>query len=300
MEFILSIIFLGLVLISTYLIIIPFYKNSDKIELIHQSTSKTIVIKMTKKIKQINILFLSLFLIIQISSSMNQSFADEDLSINEINVNEYNMSVLSVNQNDQIISAITAVKIENPTEKTFAPNFTDVASTGMNFLRFSLPEGFTDLYVETDLPDGSLIELAKGFAITSDIPPGNFNIIFNFNVKYNSSELIFPLHLPHGAKSFKIIIPDESGLISGNNISYSKEINISSKIFDEYVGENYLKGDYLNIKMENIPTSFIKKITGSLNYEIINLVIIIIMINFILVFFIIRFFINKRKKNETT
>ena len=78
---------------------------------------------MTKKIKQINILFLSLFLIIQISSSMNQSFADEDLSINEINVNEYNMSVLSVNQNDQIISAITAVKIENPTEKTFAPNF---------------------------------------------------------------------------------------------------------------------------------------------------------------------------------
>ena len=77
------------------------------------------------------------------------------------------MSVLSVNQNDQIISAITAVKIENPTEKTFAPNFTDVASTGMNFLRFSLPEGFTDLYVETDLPDGSLIELAKGFAITS-------------------------------------------------------------------------------------------------------------------------------------
>ena len=255
---------------------------------------------MTKKIKQINILFLSLFLIIQISSSMNQSFADEDLSINEINVNEYNMSVLSVNQNDQIISAITAVKIENPTEKTFAPNFADVASTAMNFLRFSLPEGFTDLYVETDLPDGSLIELAKGFAITSDIPPGNFNIIFNFNVKYNSSELIFPLHLPHGAKSFKIIIPDESGLISGNNISYSKEINISSKIFDEYVGENYSKGDYLNIKMENIPTSFIKKITGSLNYEIINLVIIIIMINFILVFFIIRFFINKRKKNETT
>ena len=51
----------------------------------------------------------------------------------------------------------------------------------MNFLRFSLPEGFTDLYVETDLPDGSLIELAKGFAITSDIPPGNFNLIFNFN-----------------------------------------------------------------------------------------------------------------------
>ena len=74
---------------------------------------------MTKKIKQINIFFLSLFLMIQISSSINYTFADEDLSINEININEYNMSVLSVNQNDQIISAITAVKIENPTEKTF-------------------------------------------------------------------------------------------------------------------------------------------------------------------------------------
>ena len=44
---------------------------------------------MTKKIKQINIFFLSLFLMIQISSSINHTFADEDLSINEININEY-------------------------------------------------------------------------------------------------------------------------------------------------------------------------------------------------------------------
>ena len=64
-----------------------------------------------------------------------------------------------------------------------------------------------------------------------------------------------------------------------------------------------LKAIYSSIsknKPETFKGSFIKKITGSLNYEIINLVIIILMINFILVFFIIRFFINKRKKNETT
>ena len=253
---------------------------------------------MMNRIRISNFVFLWIILALNFNNYSNYIYANESLDINEINIKEYNMSILSVNQNDQVLSVITAVKIENPTDMIFSPNFTDVASTGMNFLRFSLPEGFSDLYVETDLPDGNLIELSKGFAITSDIPPGEYNLIFNFNIKYKSSELLFPLHLPHGANNFKIIIPEGAGVILGNNIDFSKQINISSNIFDEYIGENYSKGDYLNIEMKDIPSSFINKIIGSLNYEILNLVIILIMINFIIFFFIIRFFINRRKKIE--
>ena len=50
----------------------------------------------------------------------------------------------------------------------------------MNFIRFSLPEGFFDLYVETDLPSGNLIEIPQGFALTSEVPSGDSNIIFSY------------------------------------------------------------------------------------------------------------------------
>ena len=94
--------------------------------------------------------------------------------------------------------------------------------------------------------------------------------------------------------SFKIIIPEGAGNISGEKIIFSQNINISSNKFNEYLGENYLQGDYLNLEINNLPTSFYKKITSSLNYKIINLVIVILMINIIIVFFLVRFFKQRK------
>ena len=245
----------------------------------------------SNKSRLFSITFFALFSLL---FNSDQIEAQNTTEINNIVISEYNMSVLSVNQNDQILSIITAVKIENQTQETFTPNFTNVESTGMNFLRFSLPKGYEDLYVETDLPEGNLIELEEGFALTSDIPSGNYNLIFNYNVLYKSSYFIFPLHFPHGANSFKIIIPEGAGNISVEKIIFFQNINISSNKFNEYLGGNYLQGDYLNLEINNLPTSFYKKITSSLNYKIINLVIVILMINIIIVFFLVKFFKQRK------
>jgi|TARA_B110000263_G_scaffold220223_1_gene207969 hypothetical protein len=247
-----------------------------------------------KPIKNLIIFFSAVILLF----GNEQIEAQKISNISDIIISEYNMSVLSINQNDQILSIITAVKLENSSEETFKPNFANVAITGMDFLRFSLPKGYKDLYVETDLPEGNLIELDEGFALTSDIPSGNFNLIFNYNVKYKSSYFNFPLHLPHGANSFKIIIPEGAGSISGQKILFLQTVDISSKIFNEYIGKNYLEDEYLNLEINNIPSSFYKKIINSLDYKIINLVIVLIMINAILVFFIVKFFIFRKRQNE--
>ncbi|MBA46976.1 MAG: hypothetical protein CL893_02705 [Dehalococcoidia bacterium] len=224
-------------------------------------------------------------------------YAESEVNIEDIVVNEYNMSILSVDQNDQSLSVITAVKITNENQNTFIPNFSDVAKTGMNFIRFSLPEGFYDLYVETDLPSGNLIEMPQGFALTSEIPSGSYNLIFSYYVKYKSSEFSFPLHFPHGSESFKIIIPEKSGVIKGEKISFDKNIEISSKQFDEYLGKEYSKGEYLNLEMVDIPSSFVNKVSSSLNFQLINFIVIIIMINIIVLFFALRFLKNKKNKN---
>jgi len=236
-------------------------------------------------------------LIIIFFSSTSLLNAESEAKIEDISLNEYNMSVLSVDQNDQSLSIITAIKITNKNQNTFIPNFSEVEKTGMNFIRFSLPEGFYDLYVETDLPSGNLIEMPQGFALTSEIPSGSFNLIFSYYVKYKSSKFNFPLHFPHGAESFKIIIPEESGIIKGEKISFDKNIEISSKLFDEYVGKEYSNGEYLNLEMVNIPSSFINKVSSSLNFQIVNFIVIIVMLNIIIGFFGLRYLKNKRTKD---
>ena len=242
----------------------------------------------------IPILYVILFIFFTSGNLLN---AESEVKIEDILLSEYNMSILSVDQNDQSLSIITAVKITNENQNTFVPNFSEVAKTGMNFIRFSLPEGFYDLYVETDLPSGNLIEMPQGFALTSEIPSGNFNMIFSYYVKYKSSQFNFPLHFPHGTESFKIIIPEGSGIIKGEKISFDKKIQISSKQFDEYIGKKYSNGEYLNLEMVNIPSSFLKKLSNSLNFQIINLIVIIVMLNIIVAFFGLRYIKNKRNKN---
>ena len=252
---------------------------------------------MKNKFKKIKAYYFILLLLLIFTKTPVMSI-EADANISDIFIKEYNMSILSVDQNNQSLSIITAVKISNLNEEKFVPNFIDVAQTGMNFIRFSLPEGFFDLYVETDLPSGNLIEIPQGFALTSEIPSGDSNIIFSYYINYDSSKFDFPLHFPHGTDTFKIIVPEGSGTISGEKLSFDKKVDISEKTFDEYIGNNYSKGEYLNMKMTNIPTNFINKLSSSLNFQVVNLVVIILMVNIIIIFFVFRYFKNKRKKNE--
>ena len=251
---------------------------------------------MKNKFKKIKAYYFIL-LILLIFAKIPVMNIEAEGNISDIFIKEYNMSVLSVDQNNQSLSIITAVKITNKNEDIFVPNFNDVAQTGMNFIRFSLPEGFFDLYVETDLPSGNLIEIPQGFALTSEVPSGDSNIIFSYYINYDSSKFEFPLHFPHGTDTFKIIVPEGSGTISGERLSFDKKVDISEKTFDEYIGNNYAKGEYLNMEMINIPTSFVNKLSSSLNFQVINLVVIILMVNVIIIFFILRYFKNNSKKN---
>ncbi|GIS30542.1 MAG: hypothetical protein Ct9H90mP2_09250 [Dehalococcoidia bacterium] len=96
---------------------------------------------MKNKFKKIKAYYFIL-LILLIFSKIPVMNIEAEGNISDIFIKEYNMSVLSVDQNNQSLSIITAVKITNKNEDIFVPNFNDVAQTGMNFIRFSLPEGF--------------------------------------------------------------------------------------------------------------------------------------------------------------
>lgn len=214
--------------------------------------------------------------------------------LNKISIEEYNMSILTIDSNKKLISVITAIKLNNMNEEPFIPNFDLSKNNKMDFIRFSIPEGFSNLYLESTLPEGGFIEMNEGFALTASIPSGEQHLIFNYELRYKSDQLILPIHLPHGAQSVKIIIPSGGGKIKGDNINFSGEVNISDKIFHEYFGENYKDGEYLNLKINNLPTNYFLDIFRNLDYRMINLAIIISMSSIIMI--TITLYIFKKSK----
>ena len=214
--------------------------------------------------------------------------------LNKISIEEYNMSILTIDSNKKLISVITAIKLNNMNEEPFIPNFDLSKNNKMDFIRFSIPEGFSNLYLESTLPEGGFIEMNEGFALTASIPSGEQHLIFYYELRYKSDQLILPIHLPHGAQSVKIIIPSGGGKIKADNINFSGEVNISDKIFHEYFGENYKNGEYLNLKIYNLPSNFFLDIFRNLDYRMINLAIIISMSSIIMI--TITLYIFKKSK----
>ena len=90
------------------------------------------------------------------------------------------MSILTIDSNKKLISVITAIKLNNMNEEPFVPNFDVSKNNKMDFIRFSIPEGFSNLYLESTLPEGGFIEMNEGFALTASIPSGEQHLIFNY------------------------------------------------------------------------------------------------------------------------
>ena len=96
----------------------------------------------------------------------------------EISIKSQSMIIVDVDPSNEILSIMEMVNIHNPTQYTIIPDSESV----MSLLRFSLPEQYFDLDIQSSLPIGNAIEVNKGFGMTNPIPPGTNEIIYSYRI----------------------------------------------------------------------------------------------------------------------
>ena len=90
----------------------------------------------------------------------------DDLAVVEIQ--RQAMIIADVDQTNREIRALEVLSLENTSDRTLLPELTNITSpTDINFLRFSLPEGASELSVQSTLPGGDTIPMGTGFAVTA-------------------------------------------------------------------------------------------------------------------------------------
>ena len=73
------------------------------------------------------------------------------------------------------------VRVRNETLQTFVPSFGDPGAGMMNFLRVSMPAGFSEMTIRSDLQGGQVIPVDRGVGITTAVPPGIHAIVFSYS-----------------------------------------------------------------------------------------------------------------------
>ena len=156
-----------------------------------------------------------------------------------------------VDQKQGVLGALENINVFNTSKRTFVSTLETPGS--MNFLRFSLPPDYLNLDVQSNLINGQIVHVDKGFGVTTPVPPGDHEIMFTYLIKYNGTSLTFERGFPLGATSFTILIPQDLATLHSENLEPIGTTEIGDTTFTRLRGQNITRGTKIVIKVEGLP-----------------------------------------------
>ena len=177
---------------------------------------------------------------------------DREFIPENISVIDYSIMIPHLSPDSNVISILGLISFENTGNKTFYADLSDPNLSGLNLLRFSLPENFENLSVDSDLPPGNVMQIPTGFALSNPVPPGQHQILYSYSMPRNTTELNYSVRLPFGAKKFKLLAPEKTEL--NNEILIKETTKVDEKKYEVLSGDEIKKGEVLNIEINKIAT----------------------------------------------
>lgn len=174
-------------------------------------------------------------------------------SLEYITINSYVMMIPTINARHRRAGVLSVVKVNNIGDRVWIPDTKDPGLTGLDLLRFNLPDGFSNLSVESELPPGNILEIGTGFAMTNPVPPGEWSILMSYVIGYEDDSFNFDLKVPYGADEVRILLPEENGSIISNELSSSESVFVAERVYRSVNGTNYAAGSVLTVAFSGLP-----------------------------------------------
>ncbi len=165
-------------------------------------------------------------------------------------VSIFNTSILftDVDVRASRIYVMEMVTLQNETDFTYIPG-----DGPMELLRFGLPNGSEDLYVETDIPQSDWLQVDKGFALITPIFPGKHELLYTYNFPYQGSGHVLSRRWRYGAENIRILIPAETANIKSDMGSSAKQMIIGDIEYSVVEGVKIQRNQDATIELTNLP-----------------------------------------------
>ena len=138
-------------------------------------------------------------------------------SLDNVSIAMDTLLVLGAEPATRTLSIMEIVHIDNSGDRVFLPDLAEAGSMG--FLRFPLPPGFTNLDVQSELPEGQALPVDRGFGLIAPVPPGEHGVVFNYTVPYTGASLDISRSFLRGAGTFWVMVPQRVGTASSASMT---------------------------------------------------------------------------------
>tara|TARA_B100000029_G_scaffold5295_1_gene5904 strand:- start:1687 stop:2973 length:1287 start_codon:yes stop_codon:yes gene_type:complete len=178
---------------------------------------------------------------------------EETVSLEQIKIKSYVLMIPTINARERQAGVLSVINLSNIGDRVWIPDLKNPNLTGLELLRFNLPLGYTNLSVESDLPPGNIMDIATGFAMTNPVPPGDATILISYIVPYEGDGFDFILKLPYGATEIRMLLADEAGSISSDNLHSTEQVTVADSLFNAIQGSNFVADEKITISFRRMP-----------------------------------------------
>jgi hypothetical protein len=169
----------------------------------------------------------------------------------QVRIAENTLFIPRTDEQRRNLLALEIVRVQNLGDRTFVPDLS--RPQDMGFLRFSLPPNAAGLDVQSTLSGGNIVPVDRGFAITTPLPPGNYDILFNYLAPYSGSTLRYERTFPFGAASFEMLVGEAAGKVSAAGLRESDPVVIEQKRYLRLTGANLPAGARVEMTFSDLP-----------------------------------------------
>ena len=181
---------------------------------------------------------------------------DATTSTDVLTFESYSVIVTGADANDRIIEVLERAAVRNDSGYTLVPDFTVEGAPMLSFLRFALPPGATNLDVRSNLVGGDVLEVDRGFAISTPVPPTldePHQFEFIYRLTYDGDTIDLSRTMRFGAESFRYVVPGDTGFGISADLDDLGTTDLSGRAFQLLETRDVPRGHTMDLHVTGLP-----------------------------------------------
>ncbi len=169
-----------------------------------------------------------------------------------VRVTVHSLVINGADADTGLMNVLALVGLENSGDRTFVPELPQ-AGAMMSFLRFSLPLTASEVDVQSNLRGGSILQIDRGFAMTSPVPPGSYEIAYTYQAAYEGGKLSYTQSFPFGAETFRVLILSGLGSVTGEGLEEAEPATLGDQEYVQMEARDLDVGARVDLTFSGLP-----------------------------------------------
>ena len=166
-----------------------------------------------------------------------------------------------VDKSTGMVSVLEIVRILNDSDRTYVPG-----PQPMKLVRFGLPGGATGLTVDTSIAPADFVQVDRGFALLSSVPPGEHEIMYAYEFPYQGREGTWTRSFNYGSAGLRVLAPRGLIELSSPQLDGPEEIIVGERPYLLLQASGIERGTQVDLKLSGLPQpSVLDRVSRSLD-----------------------------------